>query len=342
MEYALVDTRIIWGSSAVTKLRSELRKISSQVVDLSLVSNRWLKDYQKTSIIEDLTDSSRIKDGKPKMTTDIEYEILQLTRKAMVKAKESPGNQATLKKVLEDYLDDKNSALTNHLEPVASQNNVHIISDSEDENEKEEEDDEDLLTSQSTQNLNTVQIQIQDPLRMKQKGRPKIRTNRSPKKVKLFHSQSQSSQQSNQSRAQLSQSPQQSQPCQQSGHQFTQHSVPTYLSIPRHNLNNSNTSTQSTKQSQQQAVNQRQENLPVLTCQDLLEFKDKELAKFIKIKKEQLPITVPGSILLHYGTASNNFQVKIVPPESELIEAELALRNPQHQGEYCSFQQQKI
>jgi len=116
-----VDTRIIWGSSAVTKLRSELRKISSQVVDLSLVSNRWLKDYQKTSIIEDLTDSSRIKDGKPKMTTDIEYEILQLTRKAMVKAKESPGNQATLKKVLEDYLDDKKSALTNHLEPVASQ-----------------------------------------------------------------------------------------------------------------------------------------------------------------------------------------------------------------------------
>jgi hypothetical protein len=101
------------------------------------------------------------------MTTDIEYEILQLTRKAMVKAKESPGNQATLKKVLEDYLDDKKSALTNHLEPVASQNNVHIISDSEDENEKEEEDDEDLLTSQSTQ----------DPLRIKQKGRPKIRTN---------------------------------------------------------------------------------------------------------------------------------------------------------------------
>jgi hypothetical protein len=96
------------------------------------------------------------------MTTNIEYEILQLTRKAMVKAKESPGNQATLKKVLEDYLDDKKSALTNHLEPVASQNNVHIISDSEDENEKEEEDDEDLLTSQSTQNLNTVQIQ--DPL----------------------------------------------------------------------------------------------------------------------------------------------------------------------------------
>jgi len=225
---------------------------------------------------------------------------------------------------------------------LQAKNNVHIISDSEDENEKEEEDDEDLLTSQSTQNLNTVQIQIQDPLRMKQKGRPKIRTNRSPKKVKLFHSQSQSSQQSNQSRAQLSQSPQQSQPCQQSGHQFTQHSVPTYLSIPRHNLNNSNTSTQSTKQSQQQAVNQRQENLPVLTCQDLLEFKDKELAKFIKIKKEQLPITVPGSILLHYGTASNNFQVKIVPPESELIEAELALRNPQHQGEYCSFQQQKF
>jgi len=43
------------------------------------------------------------------MTTDIEYEILQLTRKAMVKAKESPGNQATLKKVLEDYLDDKKS-----------------------------------------------------------------------------------------------------------------------------------------------------------------------------------------------------------------------------------------